>query len=255
MRVGRSGKPGRTPLLEVWEALGAFFDTPGSIASPRALYAVGTDGGAISTLYTLAGGVAPTHTVRNGHVVRAFAPGTNQASVATLKYAFPLSHEVLDYPASFRQQRRYVWETVVERTSPLVAGVKMEIGYVDDPGNELSLVNDNGLIIQSVSTVNAGRFTVWTKNSGGAVTQGADLGVTPEGQLVHVKFEYFDITVPSLNIYLNGTLKATFAAAALAALNPAVNEPMNLNVHSGGNPNTIGQVDFQYDSHLLIESL
>ncbi len=256
MRAGRSGKPGRTPLLEIWEMNGGILtDTPGSISSPRALYSVGNDAQTIQALYTLGGGALPFYATRNGHWVRQFQPGSAQIAAATLGYGLPLGRQVGQYPASFRPQRRIVWETVFERSNPLVGTGIAEIGVRDDPGNNIDAVNSLGLVIRSSAAVNAGRWTLMYKPDSGAVVTGADSGVSPFA-LRHIKFEYYDMVTPVLNIYIDGTLRITVPASILTTLCTLnTNEPLPIGVQSGDPGATIGQVDYQYESHFLIESI
>lgn len=241
-----------TTLLEIVEDFGLILSTPGSITTPRPY----VSGGAIdlsmaNLMYQGLGSVSPGFVTQNGLGARRFQPGTNQTCIAYSPLGMPLKRDLSLIPASIRRQHRFVWDTVIARTTPLIAGVKMTIGLSDD-GVEFTTAG-GGIALSSVSTENASRWTLkYYLANGGAIQTGADSGVAPDGTPQHFRFEYFDIYPnPHLDISINGVLKYTISGALLPPFDG--NEPLNLCICSGGAVNTIGQLDHQFFTKYLVE--
>jgi hypothetical protein len=248
-----SGGIARARVLDIYEDLAGPFaggGAPGSMTDPRPLYQQGNDGLNLASMYLSGGSSLPVPVTRNGHGARRYAPGTAQNSTAAMLYSFPLGRNLSLIPLAIRRNFRWVWETVLERTTPLIAGARCDIGLKDD----ITITENGGIYLTSVSTVNAGR---WTRNyhltNAGALQTALDTGVAPgTGLLQHIKFEYFDrFPEPRLNIYIDGVLVASHSGATLPAFDG--NEPLNpcIVVDSP----TIGQQDHQYMTRFYIEEL
>src|SRR4051812_18501990 len=232
----------------IYQGVGAL---PGSMSDPRAIYQVGSDGLNIGSLYKDAGSAVPLYVTRNGHGVRRFACGSAQNTTAALYYSLPLGRPLVQIPVTMRRQFRMVWETVIERTSALIAGAGLEIGLKDDI-IDLATAN-GGAVLSSVSTQNAGRWTLRYKLvNGGAEQAPIDTGfAVGTGILHHLRLEYLDQLTPTLNFFINGVLVGSLSGATLPAFDG--NEPANPSIVQFSP--TIGQLDHQYGSRFYIEEL
>lgn len=252
MKVGHSGKPARDRLLDVSDVRGLIVETPGAIALPRMLIHAGNVGPmAAQGFYTLGSAV---QSVEAAGLAYRLAPGANQTHSLFSPFGMPLGADRSLYPLSARRSRRYVWETVLSRGT-IFAGVQCEIGLKDD-ALELSDASDNGIILQSLSTLNGGRWTLQTKRlGGGAVVTGADSGITPgAAALQHFMFDYFDQANPVLRILINGVVAYTVTGLANLPITNTGEGLYCLCITSGGSLNPgLGAEERIYDSRFYIE--
>lgn len=248
-------------LLEIIEDVGILVAAPDSLSDARALYLTGVDGLSTSPLYATGGTAAPVFVNRNGFGARRFAPGSGQISAAAMRYSFPLGRNFSLFPSTLRPNKRWLWETLIERSMPLTAGSALDIGLRDDPfrGFDASLpggsggaTGDGGVILTSRSGTNGGRWTLAYKLvNAGAIQPLIDTGISPGG-IQHFKFEYYDqYPNPKLNIYIGATLVATLQGATLPVWDG--NEPLNPAII--GDATNIGQQDHQYYTRFLVEQL
>lgn len=259
MRIGRSGKPGRTRLFDAIEDYGTF-NTPGSLTTPRPLVAVGSNSTLEGQLwFTLSGTAAPTvNTIQLPSGARLFGrifqPGLNQTAFAFSPLGMPLGEDLSVFPASARIARRYVWETMFARTFPVVAGHNAELGLLDDAAK--MGVGQIGIVMRSISTVYGGNWHS-VVNRAGAEIVGADSGVGPTGALQHFKFEYLWSLSPVFNVYIDGTLRASISGIANlptpGGFAGASNENMCCLISTGAAASPAGQIDWQVGNRFYIE--
>lgn len=243
-----------TALLDVVEDLGLLASTPGSLSTSKAYVVAGDlDTSLPNFPYQHTGDVAPQFVTKSGAGTRLFQPGTNQTCIAASIFGMPLKRDLSLIPASIRRQHRFVWDTVLSRTVPVLAANKLSLGLQDDM-IEFSIAG-GGIILLSQSSLNAGAWTLQFRPTNGAgITTGPSSGVVPDGTPQHFRWEYFDIYPgPHLDISINGSLKFSLTGASMPAFDG--NEPLNFTVVSGGAVNTIGQLDHMWFSRFLVELL
>jgi hypothetical protein len=254
---GAPSTPETSLLLDVHDIAGSMMDAPGSSTGGRAIFRRGNTG-EVSGLgfYQLSGATAGSLTPAG--LARRFGPGANQTHSAFSQFGIPLGCDRSLWPASFFTGKRYVWDCVISRTT-IFAGVQCEIGLKDD-ALELSDASDNGIILQSLSTLNAGRWTLQTKRlGGGGVVTGADSGVSPgAGLLNHIRFDYRDYRSlpPELRISVGGVLLYTVSGLAALPISNTGEATYCLCILLGGSANPgLGAEMFLYDSRFFIQEL
>jgi len=256
MRAGRSGKPGRSPIVDILEDFAVYNDTPGSLTSSRAVIIAGdlASPTAANVLFLGQGGVAPSFVTQNEAPCRRFPPGSAQTCIAYSPFGFPIGRDLSRFPQTIRQNKRFVWDALIQRAVALSATAKFFIGLSDD-GTEVGVAGQV-LGIQSDATENVGRWTGKHQltNGGGVVSLG-DSGIAPDGNPQHIRFEYYDMfPSPQLNIYINGVRKFQHIGATLPAMGNA-NEPWNLTMCAGGAAHVIGQQDHNFFNRYYVELL
>lgn len=232
----------------------SLYETPGSLLTAAWYARRGVPGrDPAANFYTFTGGTPPAIFLLTGLPCYRYAPGLNNFGGCFGFPAMPVGRDQTLTPASLRTARLYVWQTVVQRTTPLVAGARFEIGLTDD-GSNLD-ISQIGLVLRSDSTLNAGRWTVASRHESGDPTViGVDTGVAPSGLQQAFELRYRESTSPQMEFFIDGALVATVAGLAnLPVLSGG--ECVNISAVAGFAAQPAGQVDFLFNSRYFIQEL
>jgi hypothetical protein len=165
----------------------------------------------------------------------------------------PLGRDLSLFPGVLRVSRLYVWQLLVERITPLVAGGRLEVGIVDD-GVDLENGSNHGIVLRSDSTLNGGAWTVVTKRtSGGASVIGANTGQVPGG-IQALELRYLDSLAPVMEFRINGVIAAAVAGLANLPVQDG-GECFGISMVAGYAAHPAGQVDHLYSSRYFVREL
>lgn len=201
----------------------------------------------------------------NGENAFRLVSAANQlgALKCTLIAGFPLAVRLGSAPvipiSSIRPLRRFTFQTIAWREA-LTAGVPMNVGLISGYANVSQVVGSFGYEFISLSTVNAGRWTVRRKLSEvAAAADVADSGVTPLNTPVLLEWVYTEGAPSTLEGKVAGTrVYITAGNADLPASSVLPNDAVYFSpsVSAGADPGSAaGATDWFTGSRLLIEDL
>lgn len=157
-------------------------------------------------------------------------------------------------PAVANRPLRYLWEVVMRRATPIVAGTGFGMGFRTS-NTLLALNTQAGIAVESITTLNGARWTVNRRLVAGGANIPVDTLIPGETPVL-VQFIYDDGTAPRLQVLVNGVTFLDITALGTAI--PQIPDGSGLNFFPqwvGGDATLggAGQVDRLRRARMTVE--
>lgn len=120
-----------------------------------------------------------------------------------LARAIPIGADRSGDPAAALRPLKHTWEVLLIRPNPLIANTGFGYGFRRSNGLLGLDPTGIGVVVESITTVNAGRWTLYQRNLTGGARTATDL-LIPGTTRLFLRFIYQDTTNPSLQVEANG---------------------------------------------------